>query len=245
MFRPFFSVLAFLLLAATVHSYSDPGPCAGACWAHDPTVIQRASDGKYFRFNTGTGIEIATSNSLAGPWTLQGFVLPNGSSIDNPGRNDPWAPDVHLVGSEYFLYYAVSTFGSQVSAIGLATSSTMDPETWTDKGSIGVTSKKGQAYNASMSTKLRLLMVMEAESYLVDPNLIAVGSDYYLNFGSFWGDIYQVKLNSAATKASSSASYNIEYDSAGTRPCEGSYMYFYDDYYYLLWSHGICCGYDK
>jgi arabinan endo-1,5-alpha-L-arabinosidase len=78
-------------------------------------------------------------------------VLPNGSSIDNPGRKDPWAPDVHLVGDEYFLYYAVSTFGSQVSAIGLATSSTMEPGTWTDKGGVGVASKKGQAYNTSTS----------------------------------------------------------------------------------------------
>jgi arabinan endo-1,5-alpha-L-arabinosidase len=137
-------------IASLVHSYADPGPCTGACWAHDPSIIQRASDGKYFKFNTGTGIEIATANSLAGPWTLQGHVLMNGSSIiDNPGRNDPWAPDVHLVGAEYFLYYAVSTFGSQVSAIGLATSSTMEPGSWTDKGGIGVASKKGQAYNAS------------------------------------------------------------------------------------------------
>ncbi len=138
-----------LIVVPLASSYSDPGPCTGACWAHDPTVIQRSSDGKYFKFNTGTGIEIATSNSLAGPWTLQGFVLPNGSSIDNPGRKDPWAPDVHLVGDQYLLYYAVSTFGSQVSAIGLATSSTMEPGTWIDKGGVGVASKKGQAYNAS------------------------------------------------------------------------------------------------
>lgn len=111
--------------------------------------MQRASDSKYFKFNTGTGIEIATSSSLSGPWTLQGYVLPNGSSINNAGRKDPWAPDVHLVGDEYFLYYAVSTFGSQVSAIGLATSGSMEPGTWADRGSVGVSSKKGGAYNAS------------------------------------------------------------------------------------------------
>ena len=136
-------------LASLVHSYSNPGSCTGACWAHDPSIIQRASDGKYFKFNTGTGIEIATADSLAGPWTLQGHVLASGSSIDNPGKNDPWAPDVHLVGDEYYLYYAVSTFGSQVSAIGLATSPTMQPGTWTDQGGVGVVSKKGKAYNAS------------------------------------------------------------------------------------------------
>jgi hypothetical protein len=86
------------------------------------------------------------------------------------------APDVQLVGSTYVLYYAVSTFGSQASAIGYATSSTMEAGSWTDHGSTGIASSSGKAYNA------------------IDPNLIKVGSSYYMNFGSFWGDIYQVCL---------------------------------------------------
>lgn len=124
------------------------------------------------------------------------------------------------------MYYAVSTSGSQTSAIGLATSSTLEVGSWTDKGSIGVTSSSSKAYNA------------------IDPNLIQVGSERLLNFGSFWHDIYQVELNSAATAASGS-SYNIEYNSTGTSPCEGAYMFYNEPYYYLLWSSGICCGYDS
>jgi arabinan endo-1,5-alpha-L-arabinosidase len=152
MFQFHFPFLALGFAVSLVNTYSDPGPCKGACWAHDPTIIQRASDSKYFKFNTGTGIEIATASSLSGPWTLEGYVLPNGSSIDNAGRKDPWAPDVHLVGDEYFLYYAVSTFGSQVSAIGLAVSESMEPGSWSDRGSVGVASKRGGAYNASELT---------------------------------------------------------------------------------------------
>jgi hypothetical protein len=72
------------------------------------------------------------------------------------------------VGSEYYLYYAVSTFGSQDSAIGLATSSTLEPGSWTDHGATGVASSSSKPYNA------------------IDPNLIPVGSNYYLNLGSFW-----------------------------------------------------------
>ncbi|KAF4628192.1 hypothetical protein G7Y89_g9961 [Cudoniella acicularis] len=208
-----------------VQAYSDPGACSGACWAHDPSVIQRTSDGLYFKFNTGSGIQIATSSSLSGPWTLEGYALSGGSIIDQTGNTDLWAPDVHKVGSLYYMYYAVSTFGSQTSTIGLATSSTMDVGSWTDLGSVGVASTSAKPYNA------------------IDPNLIAVGSDYYLNFGSFWHDIYQAPFNSAATKVASSA-YNIEYDSAGTHPDEGSYMFYYSGYYYLLWSNGICCNYD-
>ena len=50
----------------------------------------------------------------------------------------------------YHLYYAVSTFGSQVSAIGLATNPTLDPSSpnyhWTDQGPV-ITSTNGSPYN--------------------------------------------------------------------------------------------------
>lgn len=84
--------LAGLLLGAVsaVAAYATPGACSGHCYAHDPSVIQRASDGLYFKFNTGGGIEIATSSLLTGPWTLQGDVLPGGSSINLSGNTDLW-----------------------------------------------------------------------------------------------------------------------------------------------------------
>jgi len=84
------TLVTALAAAVAVQAYSEPGACSGYCWAHDPAVIQRASDGTYFKFNTGTGIQYATSSSLAGPWTIQGYVLPNGSSINNSGSKDPW-----------------------------------------------------------------------------------------------------------------------------------------------------------
>ncbi len=52
-----------------------------------------------------------------------------------------------LHGSTYYAYYAVSTFGSQNSAIGLATSSSMDPGTWTDQGQV-FASTTGAQFNA-------------------------------------------------------------------------------------------------
>jgi hypothetical protein len=91
MFQFLTSTLVTALVAAVaVQAYSEPGACSGYCWAHDPAVIQRASDGTYFKFNTGTGIQYATASSLAGPWKIQGYVLPNGSSINNSGSKDPW-----------------------------------------------------------------------------------------------------------------------------------------------------------
>jgi arabinan endo-1,5-alpha-L-arabinosidase len=135
------------------------------------------------------------------------------------------APAVHQVGSTYILYYTVSTFGSQNSAIGYATSSTMEVNSWIDRGSTGISSSAGKPYNA------------------IDANLIQAGSSYYMNFGSFWGDIYQVAMNSAATAASGS-SRQIAYNSTGSHALEGAFMYYRSGYYYLFFSSGVCCGYN-
>lgn len=136
------------------------------------------------------------------------------------------APDVHLIGSTYVMFYAVSVFGSQASAIGYATSTTMEVGSWTDHGSTGITSSSGKAYNA------------------IDPALIEVDGSYYMNFGSFYGDIYQVKMNSAGTVAGGSAAYNLAYNSSGSHAVEGSFMYYRSPYYYLFFSSGSCCGYE-
>ncbi|KAF7943392.1 hypothetical protein EAE96_011318 [Botrytis aclada] len=218
-------LLPILGLLSLVAAYANPGACSGNCYAHDPALIQRSSDGTWFKFNTGNGIGIWKATALAGPWTYVGDALSK-SSINLAGNGDLWAPDVHLVGSTYYMYYVVSTFGTQNSAIGVATSATMEVGSWTDHGATGIASASGKLYNA------------------IDPNLILVGSTYYLNFGSFWDDIYQVAMASTPTKAGGSASYNLAYNSSGTHSEEGSYMFYYSGYYYLLISSGICCGYD-
>lgn len=136
------------------------------------------------------------------------------------------APDASLVDGTYYVYYSVSTFGSQESAIGLATSPSMNLDTWTDHGRIGVDSYTGSAYNA------------------IDGNLYLDGNTYYMQFGSFWGDLYQVEMNSAATLTAGTASKNLAYDPSGEHAEEGSYLYKYGNYYYLFYSAGICCGYN-
>lgn len=67
------------LFGVLAHSvYAAPGACSGACNIHDPALIQRESDGLYFRFSTGGAMAIATAPSVEGPWTDAGVVLPNG-----------------------------------------------------------------------------------------------------------------------------------------------------------------------
>lgn len=225
-FRPALLALAAAWLPSTL-AFADPLACSGTCTdTHDPTLIQRDSDGTYFRFATGGGIPIYSATSLTGSWTYLGEVLPSGSSIDNSGSDDAWAPDVHYVDGTYYLYYAVSSFGTQVSAIGVASSSSMDAGSWTDHGSTGVESTTGDDYNA------------------IDPNLIVVGSSNYLTFGSFWGDIFQTEMASDALTTAGGTPYNVEFNATSPQPSEGPYVFEYGGYYYLFFSSGTCCGYD-
>lgn len=77
-------------LASGASAYANPGACSGQCEAHDPSVIQRASDGVYFRFNTGNRVTVWKSNALEGPWENKGAALSKGSSIDLAGNQELW-----------------------------------------------------------------------------------------------------------------------------------------------------------
>ncbi|XXG99682.1 hypothetical protein Hte_006023 [Hypoxylon texense] len=219
-------VCGILPFLGTAYGYANPGACSGTCTnTHDPSIIRR-SDGTYFRFSTGGKIAVHTAPAITGPWTYKGAVLPSGSSINLAGNQDLWAPEVALIGSTYYLYYSVSTFGVQDSAIGVATSSSLDVGTWTDRGATGIRSSPGKPYNA------------------IDPNLVSVNGAYFLNFGSFWGDLHQVPMKSAPTAVASGASaYQVAYDPVTTAE-EGAFMFKYGSYYYLFYSKGKCCGYD-
>ncbi|KAI1206350.1 glycoside hydrolase family 43 protein [Annulohypoxylon truncatum] len=220
------AILALLPSLGVVSGYANPGACSGTCTnTHDPSIIRR-SDGTYFRFSTGGKIAVHTAPDITGPWTYQGAALPSGSKINLAGNQDLWAPDVSLVGSTYYLYYSVSTFGVQDSAIGVATSSSLDVGTWTDLGSTGIQSASGKPYNA------------------IDPNLINASGTYLITFGSFWQDIYQVAMASTpSTLASGASTYQVAYDPIKTDE-EGSFVFKNGNYYYLFFSKGQCCGYD-
>lgn len=90
------AALTLAALPAVQASYPSPGACKGSCWAHDPALIKRTSDGTYFRFNTGSEIGIYKADSLEGEWTYEGSAIKGGSSIDLAGNTDLWVSSSHL-----------------------------------------------------------------------------------------------------------------------------------------------------
>lgn len=81
----------FLAFSDLINAYANPLACSGVCGnSHDPAVIKRTSDGKYFRFSTGNKISVATASSLRGPWVAKGSAITAGSKINKKGKDDLW-----------------------------------------------------------------------------------------------------------------------------------------------------------
>ncbi|RYP55123.1 hypothetical protein DL768_000242 [Monosporascus sp. mg162] len=214
---------AAIPLLGSALGYAKPNACSGVCInTHDPSIIRR-DDGTYFRFSTGGRIAVHSAPDITGPWRYEGAALPAGSVIDLPGNQDLWAPEVVKVGNTYYMYYSVSSFGSQESAIGVATSPSLDMNTWTDLGTI-VQSSAGSPFNA------------------IDPSLLNADGQFLLTFGSFWEDIHQVPLADPAAPATETP-HQISFDPVTTEQ-EGPALFHYGDFYYLFYSKGKCCGYD-
>ncbi|KAI0032151.1 glycoside hydrolase family 43 protein [Vararia minispora EC-137] len=213
--QPLFALLAFA-------QYPNPIPGSSNVIVRDPAIWYNSASGacKYFVFSTGGGIQIFTSTALTGPWSNVGFVLPGCSSVNNPGKCDLWAPDVNYYNGRYVLYYSASALGTQNSVIGVATSPSMEPGTWTDHGAV-VTSVPGDVYNA------------------IDPNLID-WNGLKLSFGSYWNGIYQIGLwPDVWNPASSTPGTHLA--CANGRACEGGFTYKppSSPYYFFFFSAGI------
>ena len=123
------------------------------------------------------------------------------------------------------MYYAVSTLGSQNSVIGVATSTTMEPGSWTDHGSTGLSSDGSQGYNT------------------IDANWIRIGEQGLLTYGSYWQGLYQINMDSPL-KAGSAAPANIAYNATAPHAIEAPYLFHYLDFYYLFFSSGRANGYE-
>lgn len=213
-------------------AFPDPEPITGdiSGFVHDPTVIRR-DDGTYFLFTTNNKTNVASAPSMSGPWTHLGSALPNGSKIDLPGNDDLWAPDVAKLGDTYYLYYSVSDWGAQnQSDIGVATSTTLEPGSWTDHGSIGISAD--QRYNR------------------IDPNLFlgtAEGSTPLLAFGSFHDNIFQYPMAEPPLHILPNATYNHLEQNTTRDNVEGPYQFRWQldngtDFHYLFFSGGACCN---
>lgn len=110
-----FRISLYAAQAANIHkvgvrSYAEPERCLGECFAHDPGLIRRSSDGVYFRFNTDTYIDIMKSDSLSGPWETVGNVLPQGTIVDLPNVTALWVCGLPTIICPLAVFYSLIVY---------------------------------------------------------------------------------------------------------------------------------------
>ena len=206
---------------------------------HDPVMAKE--DGVYYMFTTGMGIGMMSSTDLK-EWKQEKAPLdpiPAWASEFVPAyRGHTWAPDIIKVGDNWYLYYSCSTFGKNISAIGVATNKTLNPNSpdykWTDLGMV-IRSQPGvNDWNA------------------IDPNIVIdENGTPWMTFGSFWDGIQLVQLADdmkttvgepvtiARRRPAESVAHGNE--TANTNAIEAPFIVYHDGWYYLFVSYDFCC----
>lgn len=225
--------LAALALAAA------PCLCARQVSIHDPVLAREA--GTYYLFSTGPGITFYSSTDLQ-TWQLRGRVFagePGWAKQVSPRFDGHiWAPDVAYHNGRYYLYYSVSAFGRNTSAIGVTVNRTLDPASpdyrWEDQGIVVRSVPHRDLWNA------------------IDPNLAFDEAGVpWLSFGSFWSGLKLVKLDPSLTKVAEPQEWHSlakrersvlePDDQAGPAEIEAPFIFRKGEYYYLFLSWDKCC----
>lgn len=200
---------------------------------HDPAVL--AERGRYYLFSTGhigdaAGLLPLRVSTDLRHWTQAGpsfRALPAWAQQAVPGTTGMWAPDITRAGGEYRLYYSLSTFGKNRSAIGLATATRIDPgdpaANWVDRGPV-IRSTDGDDFNA------------------IDPAAFTdADGRQWLAFGSFWSGIKLIELDPATGLRRPDTPLR----SLAARPSPGAieapFVIRRGGYYYLFASFDFCC----
>jgi arabinan endo-1,5-alpha-L-arabinosidase len=203
-------------------AYPNPGVVSGDTGTHDPSLVKTPAGG-YIVAQTGDDIPLKTSTDRTA-FRSAGTVFPGGASWTTAytaGSRSLWAPDISYHNGRYYLYYSASTFGSNHSAIFLATSTTGASGSWTNQGLV-IESATSDNFNA------------------IDPNLVVDGSGrWLLTFGSFWSGIKQVALSASTGKRSDSVIRAVAGRGGGA--IEAPFVFRHGSYYYLWVSFDLCC----
>ena len=195
---------------------------------HDPTMI--VVDGTYVAFATGFegGIDQGALRIKTSP---DGVVWKNMGAL---GKGIPawvkttinvkppnlWAPTISKHGGTYYLYYAASIFGTNVSAIGLMTNPKLDPahpaDGWTDQG---------------MVLKTGILDKFNA----IDPFRIDTADGRaWLSFGSYWDGIKLSELDPVSGKLKSATDTPLSLATRFGAAIEASAILAHAGHYYLF-----------
>ncbi|MGC6399025.1 arabinan endo-1,5-alpha-L-arabinosidase [Sphingomonas sp. FW199] len=211
-----------------------PLPLTGATApAHDPAILY--DGGTFYLFTTGNlgdaeGL-IAMRTSTDGlAWQLRGgsfSSIPAWAQTAVPGTSGMWAPDIVKHGNEYRLYYSISTFGRNDSAIGMASATSLNGASaaanWTDRGVV-FESATTDNFNA------------------IDPAVFSDASGrMWMALGSFWTGIKLIELDPATGLRKAGEPVRAIASRPFPGAIEAPFVVRRGDFYYLFVSFDSCC----
>lgn len=209
---------------------------------HDPSTIVKCQDDFWvFYTNNQSYHSKDLVNWTAGPRVLTAPMPWFEDAVPGYRGIGYWAPDCMKIGDRYFLFYSISAFGKNTSAIGLVTNPTLDPADpafkWTDQGMV-IKSVASDDFNC------------------IDPAItVDKEGKLWLAFGSFWTGIKLIALDATGHRIPGTPLYAIASNPGhATATTEGrldepinrsqieaSYIYYHDGQYYLFVDWGLCC----
>ncbi len=191
---------------------------------HDPSMIWDGS--KYYLFATGGSLNVRSSPDIL-TYSNAGNIFPavpawvTAALGANPGSL--WAPDISYFNGQFHVYYAGSTFGSNLSVIGLATTASLGTPQWVDQQMI-IGSVTTDNFNA------------------IDPNLsFDQNCTPWLAFGSFWDGIKMRQVDPTTGKLSTTNTTMYSLASRGGGAIEAASIISHNGFYYLFVSFDLCC----
>jgi arabinan endo-1,5-alpha-L-arabinosidase len=206
----------------------------------DPTIIrsQRSSDTNWYMYcttnplndNDRTGgnynfhlIKIARSADLV-RWTYVRDVFAAHPDWVAPTAG-LWAPDIKFFNNQYYLYFAASDtrLPGAGAAIGVATSA--DPTgPWVDAGQPVIPPMDAACCPGS-------------RRWVIDPDVIEVGGQKYIYFGSYFGGLSVRKLSADGLTSDPASEQTI-----ALADCfEAPNIFEHNGYFYLFASATDCC----
>lgn len=195
---------------------------------HDPSTIVKCKD-TYWMFYTGMGTPSYFSKDLKtwerGPQVFSERPAWQADTVPKNGGMHYWAPDIVYHKGKYLLFFSISSFGVNTSAIGVTTSKTLDPDDPDYKWS---------------EPKLVIKSDPSCNFNAIDPGVIVDEDDkLWMSFGSFWSGMQLIELDPDTGLRIASDSPITPLAHADS--IEAPHLYFHDGYYYLFLNWGMCC----
>jgi arabinan endo-1,5-alpha-L-arabinosidase len=227
------AVLLFLL-ATPLHAAEPQWRLTGDTRIHDPSIIELGS--AYVAFGTGEqgryrGAIRAKTSPDGVNWTDAGPVgegVPDWAEEKVGYRpHNIWAPSISQRAGVFSLYYSVSSFGINTSAIGLMTNNSLNPASpgqgWQDQG-------------------LVLMSDIRDDFNAIDPFRIDTSDGHaFLSFGSFWSGIKLRELAPETGKLINADTPIISLAGRQGGAIEASSILEHEGKFYLFVSFDQCC----